>query len=195
MYEDEKHPRANDGKYAPKTGTAPSIGLDDEGYDNFDLVQPLERRDWDAGKPGMQVYHMPYMGATEYETGGQRKSLIRLRSRDEAPETAEHEITMDDGSTRTVYFVGQNLEANIAQFERWVEDGAHSQEPSHFRGILGQGSDYAQERAQETAAWWAFEGDVLFTMDPAERDRIIEAIADVPADGAQPEKKDSLPEG
>lgn len=101
MYTDDKHPRATDGKYTSKAGTAPAVSLDDYdyGYDDFHLVQPLQRRSYDANKPGFQVYNMPYMGSTEYEVGGQRASLLRLRSRDEAPETAEHEVTTEDGST------------------------------------------------------------------------------------------------
>lgn len=195
MYTDGEHPRAADGKYTSKTGTAPAVSLndDDYGYDDFHLVQPLQRRPYDANKPGFQVYNMPYMGSTEYEVGGQRASLLRLRGRDEAPETAEHEVTTEDGSTRTVYFVGQNLDRVIRQFDRWVEDGARSKEPSHFSGTLGKGSEYAQKRASETAAWWAFEGDALFTFDAEERDRIIAALANVPEDGAKPEGEKHKP--
>lgn len=192
MHSEDKHPRAADGKFAQKAGTAPDIDLgdiDDGGYNDFYLVQPLRRLPWDADKPGFQVYNMPYMGSTEYEVGGQRQSLIRLRGRDEAPETAECEVTTADGTTRTVYFVGQNLDRALRQFDRWVEHGTPGKEASHFRGALGQGSKYAQERATDTAAWWAFEGDALFTFDPEERDRIVAAIADVPEDGAAPEGK------
>ncbi len=193
MYSDDKHPRATDGKFSQKTGSAPTIDLD-KSYRNFNLVQPLERRDYDAHKSGFNKYHMPYMGSTEYEVGGQRQSLLRLRGRDETPETTEHEVTTADGNTRTVYFVGQNLDEAVRQFDNWVEAGMRSQEPSHFRGALGHGSDYAQERAAKTAAWWAFEGDALFTFDPEERDNIVAAIADAPADGAKPEAKKTLAE-
>lgn len=180
MHNESQHPRSQDGKFSTKEGTAPELDLDDEGYSDFNLVQPLRRHDWDANKPGMGRFQMPYMGSTEYEIGGQRKSLLRLRGRDEAPETAEHELILKDGTTRTVYFVGQNLDKNIAQFQRWVDAGTPTQELSYFDGALGLEEGYLQEEGDRTAAWWAFTGDTLFTLKEEEREHILAAIADAP---------------
>lgn len=180
MHNDAKHPRNQDGKFAEKAGTAPEVSFEDERYDDFHLVQPLRRREWDAGKPGMGRFDMPYMGSSEYEVGGQRKSLLRLRGRGEAPETADYELVLADGTTRTVYFTGQNLDQNIAQFQRWVDAGTPSKEMSYFEGALGLGSDYLQEEGNDIAAWWAFTGDALFTLKEEERKHILAAIADAP---------------
>lgn len=150
--------------------------LDDWVKDHlFRTVQRLRprRQTMFRDKTGFDAeFEMEYMGASEFEFGAPKQSLTRMRKDEHGLEKLSEEFTLD-GQTRTVHFVGTNLENKVAEFQGWLDDGARSQEPTSFdTNFTGNGS----EVENKTSAWWSLSGDIAWTMDEDLADRLVTAI-------------------
>lgn len=138
----------------------------------FYLVQRMTAED--TGRSGFDgLFHLDYMGASEFEWGALPKSLGRLRAAKPIV-TITTPVTVD-GSTKTAYLVGGHEEASAAAdaLQAWLDGGCRGHEVARFaEQVAGVADDYQRR----TNAWWDIEQDVMFTLDEAIAARIVKAV-------------------
>lgn len=131
------------------------------------LVQRIQLgRGWFGNR-----FELDYMGAAEFEFGAPHKALARMR---EAGNFMLHEEPIAwKGQTRSVYFLApageknrDHLECKIADFSKWLENGARSKMGVDFPQVFTDDYGFLRPEDIYTVAWWSLDDDILWTLDP-----------------------------
>jgi len=101
-----------------------------------------------------------------------KDSINRMRSDDMGIERLTEDFTYN-GKTRSIHFVGTNLDNKVAQFQSWIDSGANSFDSNTFAvNFEGAGT----EVESKTQAWLSVSGDLAWTFDEDIADRLINGI-------------------
>lgn len=134
------------------------------------FIQRMNRRDNEVATGFDSMFSLDYMGASEFETGEQRRSLIRLR---EGGEIATGPVTVFRPSGPfTFHLVAHRptVAEYAPRFARWAADERpHAQESVRF-DTLGKDDYWAFD------SWWDLKNDVMFTTDADIAADLITAI-------------------
>lgn len=152
------------------------------------LVQRLSAAYPNKSKKGFDSrFELDYMGSSEYEFRTPFEALRRMRTK--ALVVFVHELHSCRGvallEPEPVYFVGHKSELldKITAFEKWLEN-PRSKEATYFPENL-TGLDWKEEPIDEyyrrTVAWWSFDCDIAWTLDPEVAKLLHEAFTQQPA--------------
>lgn len=137
----------------------------------FYLVQRLERAYKGNNKKGFdRHFSLEYMGSAEYEFRAPYEALQRMREKPLIVLHHELEVPQLDVPV-PVFFVAakDGLLDKITEFEQWLEK-PRSKEQTYFPENL-TGLDWRGEPIDayytRTVAWWSFDDDIAWTLDPA----------------------------
>lgn len=140
-------------------------------------VQRLKPRQGDFFFDGTGSFQEEFVAETtglpEFEFGALEESMLRMRRDNLGVEAVARDVTVGD-ITKTVYFVGTNVENKAAEMEGWLSNGAPSMDPTHFPEHFGGEQENHMVNVQ---AWWSVQGDVMWTLDEEIARRLIRGIA------------------
>ncbi|MFE6966797.1 hypothetical protein ACFVAJ_16935 [Agromyces sp. NPDC057679] len=142
---------------------------------DFWLVQPVEIRTEPSERhEGFdRIFRLPYVGSSEFEAGGQNKSLRRLRDAGDVTIVERH--VTHDGTTATVFVVTSAAlqESAFAAMQSWVDDQLYAKELHWFGQAI---ADELPEWHDDLVAWWAFTGDIFWTLDRSTAETLANTI-------------------
>lgn len=153
----------------------PRASRDYQVQELFGSVQRLRKAD-DSGfldKSGLERDFVIEASGDPALIGSSLKDSLRRMSRDDnGIELARQEVEMQ-GRTRTVYFVGSDLENKMEHFQTWLDEGAESSEHTAFaQNLTGE----ATEWEAKTVAWISPAGDIAWTLDEEVVDSLVAGI-------------------